>query len=379
MLLLVQRQASKVRRRRFPEQGAHQSGWGAGNPPGGPAGEEKIDTADGKAPLVPGCAAPHVMARVRVTPRRLLAAGSLRRPDTRLHAPEGTGMWPVPQGLEQNFKRIMNRGNNTRYLRTGRLAGGNSQETAAPPVASPLCPHRRRSSWNSVQLPAAAVDSTNDGGASAAAPVAEAAPAAEQPADAAPDGSQPAGQAPAATARPRRPRKTAAEKAAEAATPGRAADEAAPLRRLAAAGAGEPAANPAAGRPPRPPPPQGPDRRGRARPPREGRQAEARKAALQEGTDLRRMPRRRRHAGEPLRTAWPDSACRPMPRPRPGPPASVAAASSRLSSPSMPTASWRPKARRSPPKSRPAAVVPPPQRGPAAAARRRPPRQPQPN
>ncbi len=68
-----------------------------------------------------------------------------------------------------------------------------------------------------VQLPAAAVDSTNDGGATAAAPVAEAAPAAEQPADAAPDGSQPAGQAPAATARTRRPRKTAAEKAAEAA------------------------------------------------------------------------------------------------------------------------------------------------------------------
>src|SRR6185312_816423 len=108
MLLLVQRQASRsvgdASRTRSPS-----IRMGAGNPPGGPAGEEKIDTADGKAPLVPGCAAPHVMARARVIPRRLLVAGSLRRPDTRLHAPEGTGMWPVPQGLEQNFKWIMNR------------------------------------------------------------------------------------------------------------------------------------------------------------------------------------------------------------------------------------------------------------------------------
>src|SRR4051794_6758600 len=107
MLLLVQRQASRsvgdASRISSPS-----IRMGAGNPPGGPAGEENV-TADGKAPLVPGCAAPHVMARARVIPRRLSVTGSPRHPDTRLHAPEGTGMWPVPQGLEHNYKWTMNR------------------------------------------------------------------------------------------------------------------------------------------------------------------------------------------------------------------------------------------------------------------------------
>src|SRR4051812_31394230 len=60
-----------------------------------------------------------------------------------------------------------------------------------------------------VQLPAAAVDSANDGGASAAAPGADAVPAADQTAGVAPGDSQPAGPSQAATTRTRRPRKTA--------------------------------------------------------------------------------------------------------------------------------------------------------------------------
>ncbi|MGW6172911.1 Rne/Rng family ribonuclease [Arthrobacter sp. NPDC055138] len=134
-----------------------------------------------------------------------------------------------------------------------------------------------------VQLPAAGVDSTNDGGASAATPGTDTASAPGLPAGVAPDGSQSAAPAPAAATRTRRPRKTAAEKAAEAAAaqaaqPGEASAAAA---ETAAASAAEPAA-PAAE--------AAPAAKARTRQPRKtaaqkAAEAAAQEAALQEGTD----------------------------------------------------------------------------------------------
>ncbi|MGM0929013.1 MAG: Rne/Rng family ribonuclease [Actinomycetota bacterium] len=150
-----------------------------------------------------------------------------------------------------------------------------------------------------VQLPAAAVESTNDGGASAAAPGTDA-PAADQPAGVAPDGGQPAEPAQAAPAqaaitRTRRPRKTAAEKAAEAAASQTAQpDEAiAAASGTAAASAGEPAAGLAAE--------AAPAAKARTRQPRKtaaqkAAEAAAQEAALQEGTEAQ-------PAAEPTETA----------------------------------------------------------------------------
>ncbi|UNK47492.1 Rne/Rng family ribonuclease [Arthrobacter sulfonylureivorans] len=135
-----------------------------------------------------------------------------------------------------------------------------------------------------VQLPAAAVDSTNDGGASSAAPGTDAAPAAEQPAGVAPEGSQSAGPAQAATTRTRRPRKTAAEKAAEAAAAQASQQDeaAAAASGTVAASVGGPDAAPAAE--------AAPAAKTRTRQPRKtaaqkAAEAAAQEAALQEGTD----------------------------------------------------------------------------------------------
>ncbi|MFT4468705.1 Rne/Rng family ribonuclease [Arthrobacter sulfonylureivorans] len=146
-----------------------------------------------------------------------------------------------------------------------------------------------------VQLPAPATepantDSPNDGGAPAAAPGADAAPAGEQQAAVATDASQPEGQAPAAVTRARRPRKTAAEKAAEA-----AAAQGAQAEDSAAAPVAE--AAPAA--------------KTRTRQPRKtaaqkAAEAAAQEAALQEGTDAQQAAAPAAEQAEAAAGAAPD-------------------------------------------------------------------------
>lgn len=146
-----------------------------------------------------------------------------------------------------------------------------------------------------MQLPAAATEpgdagSTNDGGASAAVPGADASSAGEQQAAVATEASQPEGQAPAAATRARRTRKTAAEKAAEA-----AAAQEAQAEDSAAAPVAE--AAPAA--------------KTRTRQPRKtaaqkAAEAAAQEAALQEGTDAQQAAAPAAEQAEAAAGAAPD-------------------------------------------------------------------------